>query len=431
MADSKLEKLFFIVSLIDRVSEPAKGVGKALMEIQQTAKDGFMTIGKGALSIGSAAASLSAFTGPARDFEKALGEVASLDTPAAELDKLAEASKSFARQFGGDATEIVRSAYDIQSAIPGLTNGALAAFTTQGALLAKATKSSAATITKFQGTMYNIFEEEANRVGQAKWVEQLAGKTAHAVKIFKTTGDNMSAAFTNVGSIGQKAGVSLEEQLAILGTLQGSMEGANAGTAYKAFLNTVGKAQLTTKDGETLKFTDESGKLLPMVKILEKIRAAVGPGQLKLADQTKLMQAFGDEGGKAVLNLLDKTESLKSSIGDLQKIQDSSGAVKMAQAMTDPLDQFRASVDVLKITLGRTLLPVVNAVLNAITAGLAPVSWLLDNIPPLRWLFAAIAFAIAGASMALGTFWVVVGSGKVLSAFILKMKLLRVLKFDE
>ena len=427
MADSKLEKLFFIFSLIDRVSEPAKGVGKALMEIQQTAKDGFMTIGKGALSIGSAAASLSAFTGPARDFEKALGEVASLDTPAAELDKLAEASKSFARQFGGDATEIVRSAYDIQSAIPGLTNGALAAFTTQGALLAKATKSSAATITKFQGTMYNIFEEEANRVGQAKWVEQLAGKTAHAVKIFKTTGDNMSAAFTNVGSIGQKAGVSLEEQLAILGTLQGSMEGANAGTAYKAFLNTVGKAQLTTKDGETLKFTDESGKLLPMVKILEKIRAAVGPGQLKLADQTKLMQAFGDEGGKAVLNLLDKTESLKSSIGDLQKIQDSSGAVKMAQAMTDPLDQFRASVDVLKITLGRTLLPVVNAVLNAITAGLAPVSWLLDNIPPLRWLFAAIAFAIAGASMALGTFWVVVGSGKVLSAFILKMKLLRVL----
>ena len=46
MADSKLEK-FFIVSLIDRVSEPAKGVGKALMEVQRTAKDGFMTKGSG------------------------------------------------------------------------------------------------------------------------------------------------------------------------------------------------------------------------------------------------------------------------------------------------------------------------------------------------------------------------------------------------
>lgn len=427
MADSKLEKLFFIVSLIDRVSAPAKGVGKALMEVQRTAKDGFMTIGKGALSIGTAAASLSAFTGPARDFEKALGEVASLDTPAAELDKLAAASKSFARQFGGDAAAIARSAYDIQSAIPGLTEGALAAFTVQGNLLAKATKADAATITAFQGTMYNIFEEEANRIGQAKWVEQLAGKTAQAVKIFKTTGNDMSAAFTNVGSTAQKAGVSLDEQLAVLGTLQGTMGGANAGTAYKAFLNAVGRAQLTTRKGETLKFTDESGKLLPMVKILEKIRAAVGPGQLKLADQTKLMQAFGDEGGKAVLNLLDKTENLKSSIGDLQKIQDSSGAVKMAQAMTDPLDRFRASVNVLKITLGRSLLPVINAVLNAITAGLAPVNWLLDNIPPLRWLFAAIAFAIAGASMTLGIFWVAVGGGKVLSAFISKMKLLRVL----
>ena len=47
MADSELEKLFFIVLLIDRVSEPAKGGGKALMEVQRTAKDGFMTKGNG------------------------------------------------------------------------------------------------------------------------------------------------------------------------------------------------------------------------------------------------------------------------------------------------------------------------------------------------------------------------------------------------
>ena len=177
----------------------------------------------------------------------------------------------------------------------------------------------------------------------------------------------MTAAFTNLGSIGEKAGVSLDEQLAVLGTLQGTMGGANAGTAYKAFLNTVGRAKLTTKNGETLKFTDESGKLLPMVKILEKIRAAVGPGQLKLADQTKLMQAFGDEGGKAVLNLLDKTESLKGSIGQLNKIQDAGSAVKMAKAMTDPYDQFAATLKVLRISLGQTLLPAVNLVLRGIT----------------------------------------------------------------
>ena len=202
-------------------------------------------------------------------------------------------------QFGADAASVARSAYDIQSAIPGLAKGALAAFTYQGNMLAKATKADAATITKFQGTMYNIFEKSANKMGQAKWIEALTGKTAYAIKMYKSSGNDMSQAFTNLGSIGQKAGVSLDEQLAVLGTLQGTMGGANAGTAYKAFLNTVGRAQLKTKSGEVLKFSDENGKLLPMVKILEKIRAAVGPGQLKLADQTKLMQAFGGYSGAA------------------------------------------------------------------------------------------------------------------------------------
>lgn len=414
---SALEQLFFTITLLDKVSGPSKGVCKSFQKMQQQGKDAFQLMGKGAIGITAAATSLDLFSGRGREFSKALGEVASLDTPAAELDKLAAASKKFTFQFGGDATKIAASAYDIQSAIPGLVDGALAAFTYQGAILAKATKSNAATITKYQGTLYNIFEEQANKIGQARWIEQLTGKTAHAVKIFKTTGDDMSAAFTNLGSIGQKAGVSLDEQLAVLGTLQGTMGGANAGTAYKAFLNTVGKAQLTTKDGETLKFTDESGKLLPMVKILEKIRAAVGPGQLKLADQTKLMQAFGDEGGKAVLNLLDKTESLKSSIGDLQKVQDSTGAVQMAQAMTDPLDRFKASLDVVKISLGQGILPVLDLLLNAFSRVLSAVNWCLEYIPGLKYLIGAIVLAISAMTASMSAFYLVIGAKKLLRAF--------------
>lgn len=412
-----LEQLFFTITLLDKVSGPSKGVCESFRAMQQRGKDAFQLMGKGALGVAAAASSLNAFSGRGREFNKALGEVASLDTPTAELEKLGLASKKFVQQFGGDAAQIAASAYDIQSAIPGLTEGALAAFTYQGAMLARATKSNAATITKYQGTLYNIFEAEANKIGQAKWVEQLAGKTAHAVKIFKTTGDDMSAAFTNLGSIGQKAGVSLDEQLAVLGTLQGTMGGANAGTAYKAFLNTVGRAQLTTKSGETLRFTDESGKLLPMVQILEKIREAVGPGQLKLADQTKLMQAFGDEGGKAVLNLLDKTESLKGSIGDLQKIQDSSGTARMAAAMVDPMDQFKSSLDVVRITLGQGVLPAVNLFLNALSGVLRVVNWFLEYIPGLKYLVGGVVIAIAALTGAMSTFYIVIGGKKLIAAF--------------
>lgn len=363
-------------------------------------------------------------TTPAREFEKSLNEVASLGTSADDLDALSKASKSFAMQFGADAASVARSAYDIQSAIPGLAKGALAAFTYQGNMLAKATKADAATITKFQGTMYNIFEKSANKMGQAKWIEALTGKTAYAIKMYKSSGNDMSQAFTNLGSIGQKAGVSLDEQLAVLGTLQGTMGGANAGTAYKAFLNTVGRAQLKTKNGEVLKFSDESGKLLPMVKILEKIRAAVGPGQLKLADQTKLMQAFGDEGGKAVLNLLDKTESLKTDIGALGKIQDSNPAMKMAETMVDPYEQFAATIKTLRVTLGQTLLPALNAGLKVLSAFGRVFLWIYENCAPLRWLFALVAIGIVSVTMALSGFYIVAGIAKLFNALFLELRMI-------
>lgn len=420
MASNALEKLTFTILLLDKVSQPAQGVCKSIQKVQQITQGAFRNISKGTASIAGTAMLFHSFTGPAREFEKALGEVASLDVAPEELDRLSKASKQFAMQFGGDATAIARSAYDIQSAIPGLAKGALAAFTVQGNLLAKATKADAATITKFQGTMYNIFEKSANQIGQAKWVEMLAGKTAHAVKIFKTTGNDMSAAFTNLGSIAEKAGVSLDEQLAVLGTLQGTMGGANAGTAYKAFLNKVGRAQLTTKNGETLKFTDESGKLLPMVKILEKIRAAVGPGQLKLADQTALMQAFGDEGGKAVLNLLDKTESLKGSIGDLSKITDAGPAVGMAKAMTDPYDQFAATLKVLRISLGQGILPYLNSALKVFAKFLGGVNWIVDTIPGLKYALGGIAMLLASVAIAFGSLFAMRGI----------ISFLRVIKFE-
>ena len=264
-----LEKLTYTILLVDKLSQPAQNICKSMQKIQKESQAAFSSVMKGFSGLLASSTIFSSFTAPAREFEKSLNEVASLGTSADDLDALSKASKSFAMQFGADAASVARSAYDIQSAIPGLAKGALAAFTYQGNMLAKATKADAATITKFQGTMYNIFEKSANKMGQAKWIEALTGKTAYAIKMYKSSGNDMSQAFTNLGAVGEKAGVSLDEQLAVLGTLQGTMGGANAGTAYKAFLNTVGRAQLKTKSGEVLKFSDESGKILRLAENLQ------------------------------------------------------------------------------------------------------------------------------------------------------------------
>lgn len=110
-------------------------------------------------------------------------------------------------------------------------------------MLAKATKADAATVTSYVGTMYGIFKNQADAMGKAEWVENLAGQTALAVQMFKTTGQQMSDAFTAVGANATSAGIGLSEQVAILGTLQATMGGAEAGTKYKSFLAGVGTAE--------------------------------------------------------------------------------------------------------------------------------------------------------------------------------------------
>ncbi|MFG3861318.1 phage tail tape measure protein, partial [Escherichia coli] len=123
------------------------------------------------------------------------------------LHKLSKAAVDFTMEYGGAAQDFVRSSYDIQSAIAGLTGEELSRFSTASAILAKGTKSSSQTITAYMGTMYGIFKDQADSMGRGKWVEQIAGQTATAVQIFKTTGNDISAAFTTLGASAKAAGI--------------------------------------------------------------------------------------------------------------------------------------------------------------------------------------------------------------------------------
>src|SRR5699024_1602034 len=122
------------------------------------------------------------------------------------------------------------------------------------------------------GTMYGIFADEAAKIGKSDWVDKIAGQTALAVKMVKTTGDGMSGAFTAVGAAARSAGIEAAEQFAVLGALQATMSGSEAGTKYKAFLAGVGGAQKALG----LTFTDSNGRMLDMVSILNKIKGKYG-----------------------------------------------------------------------------------------------------------------------------------------------------------
>ncbi|WP_445357281.1 phage tail tape measure protein [Microbulbifer sp. ANSA002] len=362
---SRLEKLLFSVSLIDKASGPAGKIASQIDQLNQRAMAGFTQIGVGAAGLFATGYALKSVLGPAIEMDRAIGEVKSLGVADAALQKLEKTALRFSVQYGESAAEFVRASYDIQSAIAGLTGNELSQFTEVGAILAKGTKSNTGTITAYMGTMYGIFQDTADQMGKAQWVQLLAGQTATAVQMFKTTGGEMSAAFSSLGADATAQGISMTEQMAILGSLQATMSGSEAGTKYRAFLKGVGKAQ----DELGMTFTDSQGRMMPMLDILQKLRNRFGD-TIDVAESMQLQKAFGTQEAVALLNLLiPKSDGLQKSMEALGNVQGLDKARQMAQDMADPWERMDALGSAVKTLFGRVMQPVLVPVVNTLIAG--------------------------------------------------------------
>lgn len=395
-------KLDFVLRLVDQVTAPLSKVQAGFSDLAQRGQKGITQMGIGLAGVVGTGYALQEAMQPALEQQRALGEVKSLGVAADALDLLNQKSLQFSVAYGENASAFVASAYDIQSAIAGLTGTQLATFTGASNLLAKATKADAATITSYVGTMYGIFKNQADTMGKGEWVENLAGTTALAVQMFKTTGQQMSDAFTAVGANATSAGIGLSEQMAILGTLQATMSGGEAGTKYKSFLSGVGSAQ--EKLGLT--FTDSQGRMLPMLAILDKLKGKFGD-TLNVAESDELKKAFGSDEAVGLIKLLmADTAGLTSNMEQLGKVKGMEQAEKMAKAMVDPWQQFGSAVHAVRIAFGQALLPVLNPLMEQLTNGAATVQRWTALFPNLTRLIGLATLAVVGltAGTALLTF---------------------------
>ena len=320
------EALRFTVGLVDQISKPLGNIQRNLIDVANTYRDGTLTMVAGAAGVAGAGFALQSALMPAIELDRALGEVKSLGVADEQLKMLSTTAMEFATEYGKSAVEFVSASYDIQSAIAGLDGNELSEFTKASGVLAAATKADTATITNYVGTMYGIFQNTANQMGKADWVNMLGGQTAKAVQMFKTTGDQMSAAFTSVGAAATSVGVGMTEQMAILGTLQSTMSGSEAGTKYRAFLAGAAKAQ----DALNMSFTDSQGQLLPIVDILEQIKGRYGD-TVSVAEAAELSKAFGTQEATAMIQLLmQNTDGLATSIDALGQVKGLDVAEQMA-----------------------------------------------------------------------------------------------------
>ncbi|EBA9305151.1 phage tail tape measure protein [Salmonella enterica] len=400
-------ELDFTLSLVDKLTKPLKQAQSAVTGFADKATADFKRLGFGMAGLWGVAQGLKGLVNPARDMEAALAEVSSLDVANKTLDQLRKTSQNFAVDYGESASAFVRSAYDIQSAIAGLQGDELPKFTEASAILAKATKSDTATITNYMGTMYGVFKNTAEKMGRTQWVEQIAGQTASAVQMFKTTGNEMSAAFTALGANAQAMKVSAAEQFAVLGQLQSTMSGSEAGTKYKSFLAGIGNAQKVLG----LNFTNRDGSAKGITDIIDLIKGKFGDLS-KVADADLLKKAFGSDEAVSMIKLLaGDVDGLKKNINSLGDIKGMDKAVEMAKKMVDPWDQVNSLLEQVRVSIGLRLDPVFAPFLQKIIdGGKAFMKW-LDTFPNIaRWLgyiaTMTLAFAAAGAlaNITMGTF---------------------------
>ncbi|MGF1761356.1 phage tail tape measure protein [Photobacterium sagamiensis] len=413
------EALRFQVGLVDQISKPLGNIKRQLNDVTNTYREGTHTMMAGAAGMVGAGFALQAALMPAIEMDRVLGEVKSLGVADDQLQQLSDTALNFAVDYGKSATDFVAASYDIKSAMGAMSGDELAGVTQSSAILAAATKADTGTITSYMGTMYSVFKDQADAIGKDTWAEQLAGQTAKSVEMFKTTGAGMSDAFKTIGALGKKHGASMTEQMAVLGMLQGSMSGAEAGTKYKAFLSGVVGAQ----DKLGLSLVDSSGKMLPMFDILNKLKGKFG--ELDSVEIGQLKTAFGsDEAVLLIADMMDKTGDLK---GNMQQLNDASNietAKNMAAAMTDQWERLEQGLFVVSAAFGQVLLPAILPVVGAMADSAKEVLLWTKLFPNLTKYIGFAVVGVLGLVAAGGMFTLMMGVGKqAMAGYMLTMKL--------
>ena len=402
-----------VVSMKDGFSQNAARVQTSMQSLDATvaASSERMTrnldrIQKGTMMIGAGLALMALPVGLVASTaatQKALGELSSLGVK--DLRAIEDAAESFTNTWSGSTkAEFITAAYDVRSALSGLTDEAVGSFTAMAALTGKATKATTEEMVGTFTTAYGIFKPIMQDMSDAQWAKTFAGAMAQTVASFKTNGRQMADAIKNIGAVAASSNVPLQEQLAILGQLQTTMPGSEAGTLYKAFIMKAAEA------GEKLglSFIDSTGRLKGIIPILQEIKGRF-PDLSQAAAQVEIKKAFGsDEAVKFLLQMSQGVGVLETNIQSVARAMKTGTAVteEMAQAMNmDIGSQFKLlwqQIGNLSEILGRTLLPVVTPIIQGISKAVLFFQKLAKSMPGLTRVVLTL-------SMALGAVLVVVG----------------------
>lgn len=400
MGFESIFKLSVILNLIDNMTSPAKGIYGDMM------KTGTMLTGVGAQLAQALVSPVTA----SFDTKNAIAELSSLGVT--ELEMLENAAQDFSNTWAGTTkADFISAAYDIKSGIASLTDEGVAQYTEMAGLTAKATKANIATMTDLFATGYGIYKGFYTDLSDMEFAELFSAGISTSVKQFKTNGNEMAAAIQSLGASATNAQVPLEEQLSILGMLQATMSGSEAGTKYNAFLRSAAKG------GEALgmSFVDANNQLLSMPEILDMLHGRFGD-TLDAAEKMELQKAFGDSETIKLIDLLygkvgDLENNIVSMYGSLG--QGTAATLEMADAInsSDPakFEIMRQKLHNIGETISNAVTPNVMEYMDKISGVVDKAGeWVSSHSGVVNVIFAILA-GLAGFLMISGTVTTVIG----------------------
>lgn len=366
--------VFATLSLVDMLSGPLEKVKRAMGGVT-TATAGLGTrmgnlalaMAPVALAAGVMLGSFGACVGVAAGFEDQMAKVGAVSRASSEEMAALEAT---ARELGattqftavqvGEAEQYLAmagfSAKENIAALPGVLNLAAATATDLGR---------AADISSDILSAFGLKAEQMTRVADV-----LALTCATANTNMELLGDTMKY----VAPVARMAGLSLEETAAMAGLLGNvGIKGSQAGTTLKAMLNKMAaptkEAQaLFQKLGVTVK--DSAGNLRSTVKVLGEMAASLK--NMGTAEQIAAMKMIVGEEAIAGFSELIEKEGIGAIAEYARQLEAGGGsAAEMAARMNDTLAGSVRSMgsawESLQITIGKLFLPVIRAVVDALT----------------------------------------------------------------
>src|SRR6056297_140130 len=390
------------VELLTRDTAFVKGLRSAQKRLQSFGQStrllGTKLMGLGTAAAAPLAGSVAIFS----NFDDAMRGVAAItQATGAQLESLRNTAKKLGATTSYSASEVASLMTELGRA--GFKPEQIERMTAAVMNMARATGTDA---TQASGIMAATIRQFSMEAGDATRVAD--GLTAAANKSFNSV-ESLGEALSYAGPVAADANMSLEETLAILGTL-GNMgiQGSSAGNAMRRLL--------TISAAESEKFQavfgvatkDVKGNARSLVDILGEVAAATANmGTAEKAE--KLNEVFGLLGitaassiGKSVADTRDLYKELQKAGGIAAKTSE-----EMESGLGGAFRILKSSIEGVAIAIGESLEGSVTTMVNAFSrAASGVIEWISKNqkIVKIAAASAIAIFSIGAALFALGSF---------------------------